>query len=108
MTYSTELEARIDRLEENLDKKKMFGGICYLLHGNMCFGIHKEFLVIRTTVDNVAKLMEDSNFLPFDITGHPIKGWVMVNNEHLKNDDHLLKLLALGKDLAKNLPRKQP
>lgn len=106
MTYSTELEEKIDRLTKNLGKKKMFGGICYLLHGNMCFGIHKESLMIRTTVDNAAKLMADRNFLPFDITGRPMKGWVMVSNEYLKDDDQLKKLLTLGTDLVNSLPKK--
>ena len=52
MAYNVDLEYRIDQLTNRLGeitKKKMFGGIGYLMNGNMCFGIHKEFLIIRTS-----------------------------------------------------------
>jgi TfoX/Sxy family transcriptional regulator of competence genes len=52
MGYNIDLEDRTDRLKDRLgeiDKKKMFGGIGYLLNGNMCFGIHKESLILRTS-----------------------------------------------------------
>ena len=50
MAYSTLLEEKIDAasgLWQNVEKKKMFGGVCYLLKGNMAFGIYKDFLIVR-------------------------------------------------------------
>jgi TfoX/Sxy family transcriptional regulator of competence genes len=49
--YNLELEAKIDRLTPDLGsftKKKMFGGVGYLSNGNMVFGIHKQYLLLRT------------------------------------------------------------
>ena len=107
MAYSTDLELRIDRLVQKpgLSKKNMFGGICYLLNGNMCFGIHKESLVIRTTVENAEKLMNEDDFSPFDITGRAMKGWVMVKGDFL-NDNRLDEMLGYGLKFAKTLPKK--
>ena len=50
MAYSQEIEKTIDILIRSwpeLEKKRMFGGICYLLHGNICFGIYREYLIVR-------------------------------------------------------------
>jgi hypothetical protein len=50
MSYNTKLEERIDaavKLWRNVEKKKMFGGVGYLLKGNMAFGIHRDFLIVR-------------------------------------------------------------
>lgn len=50
MPYSEKLEQRIDAAVstwQELEKKKMFGGTCYLTAGNMCFGIYKDFLIVR-------------------------------------------------------------
>ncbi len=51
MAYNIDLEDRIDRLASRVggpEKKKMFGGIGYMLNGNLCFGIHKDALILRT------------------------------------------------------------
>jgi len=50
MPYSEDLEKKIDRAAvswQDLEKKKMFGGICYLTGGNMCFGIYQDYLIVR-------------------------------------------------------------
>ena len=77
MAYNVNLEDHIERLADWLDvvgKKKMFGEIGYLLNGNMCFGIHREFLILRTSKEKADELMKNENFTPFDITGRPMKG----------------------------------
>ena len=50
MPYSKLIEEKIETIVggwKKIEKKKMFGGICYLLNGNMCFGIYKEYLIVR-------------------------------------------------------------
>ena len=79
MAYNIDLEDRIDKLTFQLDdiaKKKMFGGICYLLNGNICFGIHKDSLVLRTSKARSEELLKSEYITPFDITGRPMKGWL--------------------------------
>ena len=51
MAYNKTIEQQIDTLIRswpNIEKKKMFGGVCYLTRGNMCFGIWQKYLTVRT------------------------------------------------------------
>jgi TfoX/Sxy family transcriptional regulator of competence genes len=109
MAYNLDLEDRIDRLTDRLGdivKKKMFGGIGYLINGNMCFGIHKESLVLRTSAEKAKDLMGYEYYTPFNITGKPMKGWVLVSPEVLETDEQLVNMLKLGVRFAKTLPKK--
>ena len=56
----------------------MFGGVCHLLHGNMVAGVWKEFLILRLGEDAADFARELPHVRPFDITGRPMKGWVMI------------------------------
>ena len=109
MPYNVDLEYRIDHLAGrlgNITKKKMFGGVGYLLNGNMCFGIHKESLVLRTISERADELLRNEYITPFDITGKPMKGWVMVSPDILETEDQLLDILQLGISYAETLPSK--
>ena len=109
MGYNQDLEDKIDRLIDRigeLAKKKMFGGIGYLANGNMCFGIHKESLVIRTSPKQAEELLRSEYIAPFDITGKPMKGWLLVSPDVLETDDQLLDLLRLGVSFVETLPKK--
>ena len=109
MGYSQDLEAKIDRLRDRIGeitKKKMFGGIGYIINGNMCFGIHKESLVLRTSSEKAEELLRSDYVTPFDITGKPMKGWVLVSPDVLETDDQLLDMLRLGVSFAETLPKK--
>lgn len=110
MAYNLDLEDRIDRLNDRLGeiaKKKMFGGIGYLMNGSMCFGIHKESLVIRTSPEKAAELMRSEYVAPFDITGKPMKGWLLVSPDALETDEQLLDMLRVGVSFAATLTKKQ-
>jgi len=110
MAYNQDLEYRIDRLTDRfgkIAKKKMFGGICYLMNGNMSFGIYKEYLIVRTSKDKAGDLLKTGEYIkPFDITGKPMKGWVMVSPDVLETEDELLEMLKLGVSFAETLPKK--
>ena len=84
MAYNEYLEELIDAATnrwKGRDKKKMFGGVCYLLNGNMCFGIYKDYLIVRLGEEEAAAALKQEGVRPFDITGRPMKGWVMVSAE---------------------------
>jgi TfoX/Sxy family transcriptional regulator of competence genes len=109
MGYNVDLEDRIDRLMGGfgeVTKKKMFGGVCYLIKGNMCFGIHKESLIVRISPDKAEELMRSEYVIPFDITGKPMKGWVLVSPDIVETDEQLLDMMKLGVNFAKTLPKK--
>jgi hypothetical protein len=96
MPYNEEIDARIRKVVsrwKNSDAKKMFGGVCHLLNGNM---VCKES----------AKALKHSYARPFDITGKPMKGWVMIAGGGFKTDDKLKSWLVKARTFVKTLPPK--
>ncbi len=111
MAYNTKLEDTIDSAVtrwKDVEKKKLFGGVCYLIKGNMAFGIHKDFLIVRVDKDLGEKSLKDKNVKPFDITGRPMSGWVMVSAAGWSNKAALAKWMDAGKQFAISLPEKTP
>jgi hypothetical protein len=109
MAYNEDLENRIEGIVlawDGLEKKKMFGGICYLTNGNMCFGIIKDYLIVRMAADLAAKKLMDRHVRPFDMTGRPMKGWVMVDEGSWKNVDELTGWLEIGRSFTLTVPKK--
>ncbi len=109
MPYNLDLELRLDRLLPRFGKavkKKMFGGIGYLMNGNMAFGIHKDALVVRVTPDQAEKLLKQDFVKEFDMTGRPMAGWLLVSPEGVKTDESLMGFLRVAVDYVKALPAK--
>ncbi len=110
MAYNTELEELIDAKTsrwQNCSKKKLFGGICWLLKGNMCFGIWKDFLIVRMDKEQGEASLKKANVRPFDITGKPMSGWVMVGEKEWKKAATLAQWMKIGKKYALSLPEKK-
>jgi hypothetical protein len=111
MPYSTTLEDKIEDITlswDGLEKKKMFGGICYLINGNMSFGVWKDYLIVRMGPDLAAEKLNNKYVREFDITGKPMKGWVMVEKGSWNKRDELTGWLDIGKSFALSLPKKPP
>jgi TfoX/Sxy family transcriptional regulator of competence genes len=110
MAYDTGLETRIDEIteqwEEPLTKKKMFGGLGYFIYGNMCFGIHKDDLILRATPEEGDELLLKKGIRVFDMTGRPMKSWFMANDDAISEDINLHELLIIGRNFALALPPK--
>jgi TfoX/Sxy family transcriptional regulator of competence genes len=109
MAYNTQLEEMIDAAADrpkNGVKKKMFGGVCYLLNGNMAFGIWKDFLIVRMNKEQAEQSLRQKNVEPFAVTGRPMAGWVMVSEAGWKTSAALEKWIAIGRDFAGSLPAK--
>jgi TfoX/Sxy family transcriptional regulator of competence genes len=107
--YNENLEEKIDAATsrwQNTAKKKMFGGVGYLIKGNMAFGIWKDFLIVRMSKEQGEKSLKDKNARPFDITGRPMAGWVMVAEPGWRSAAGLSKWLVIGKQFALSLPGK--
>ncbi|MRS11912.1 MAG: TfoX family protein [Actinobacteria bacterium] len=86
-------------------RKPMFGGTGYLVNGNMFAGIHKDSLVLRLSPGDGDAALTEPGVRPFDITGRPMKGWVMAESESV-TDDNLLRWLALARGFVETLPAK--
>jgi len=109
MPYNEKLEKRISALigsETGLTAKKMFGGVGFLLHGNMACGVHKDALIVRVGPDNYQAALDRPATSVFDITGRPMTGWVMVAADSLESDAALEEWTKQGVAFARSLPPK--
>lgn len=109
MPYTEELQRRIKKIVsewKGTDDKKMFGGVCHLLNGNMFCGVYKDFLILRLGQDRSEETLKLPFARPFDITGKKMRGWVMIDTQGYKSDDELKSRLAEAKTFVKTLPKK--
>jgi TfoX-like protein len=70
-TLAAKIRQRLGR-RKNLFEKKMFGGVGFLLNGNICCGAWKEFLILRLGDDAARQVLSEEHTRPFDIAGRPI------------------------------------
>jgi hypothetical protein len=109
MAYDRGLAQRVRELleeEPGFDEKKMFGGICFLVHGNMAAGIIAEDLIVRVGPDRYEESLARPHARPFDLTGRPMKGWVQVAPGGFESDRDLAGWVRKGLALARSLPPK--
>jgi TfoX/Sxy family transcriptional regulator of competence genes len=109
MPHDERLVARIEEIVsgwEGGSSRKMFGGVCFLLHGNMVAGVWKEFLILRLGEDAADFARELPHVRPFDITGRPMKGWVMVEPAGVRTATQLNRWLDQARSFAESLPPK--
>jgi len=110
MSYNTALEDLIEDIlpEGNLEKKKIFGDMYYLINGNMSFAVWKDYLIVSIAPELVAEKLDDGHVREFDLTGKPMKGWVMVEKGSWNKRDELASWLNIGRSFALSLPNKSP
>jgi TfoX/Sxy family transcriptional regulator of competence genes len=109
MAYNESLAARIrQRLarRKNVTEKKMFGGIGFLLGGNMCVAVWKDSLVARVGPAHYDAALREPFVGEFDITGRPMKGWVLVATEGVADDDDLQAWIHRAVTFVGKLPSK--
>lgn len=109
MAFSQSLASRIrDALEcrRGIEEKKMFGGVCFLLNGNMLVGVWKNSLIVRLGPERGEEALLEPHVREFDITGKPMKGWVMVGPEGVEDDDQLKGWIERATKFVKTLPAK--
>lgn len=110
MPYNEQIEARISTIVsrwKNTDAKMMFGGVCHLIHGHMFCGVYKDFLVLRLGEQPADETLKQPHVKPFDITGKPMRGWIMVEEQGFKSDDRLREWLNHARDFVRTLPSKR-
>ena len=110
MSYNLKLETKIDvavKRWKSVEKKKMFGGVCYLIKGNMSFGIWKDSLIVRMEKESAGKSLAIRNVGPFAVTGKPMAGWILVAEAGWKGPAALEKWINIGKKFALSLPEKK-
>lgn len=109
MSYSQILAGRIrDLVMRNRDitEKKMFGGVAFLLCGNLLVGVWKEALVVRLGPEEGPAALKEPHVRPFDITKKPMKNWCLVEPEGIEEDAELRAWLDRAMKFVGGLPPK--
>src|SRR5437879_31293 len=109
MAFDESLAARIrDALarQKGVEEKKMFGGVGFLLGGNLLVGAWKDSLIARLGPDEGEGALREPHVTEFDITGRPMKGWVLVGPEGVEEDDQLTGWVERATKFVRTLPKK--
>ena len=111
MAYNKELGVRIDKTIDDLtlgdyESKKMFGGVGYMINGNMACGILGDQLIVRVGKEGYEETLHQKGVTEFLNNGRPMTGWVMVDDVVLGNAEDLRDWVMKGLDFVKTLPRK--
>ena len=99
MAFDESLAARIrDALarKKGVEERKMFGGICFLLNGNLLVGVWKDSLIARLGPDEGGEALSEPHVRAFDITGRPMRNWVLVEPEGVEDDEQLKEWIQLA------------
>ncbi len=112
--HSAKFDGLVSRIRQtlsrrrNITEKRMFGGMCFFVNGNMIAGVSGPGeLMVRVGPEKY----EEALTLPFasemDFTGRPMRGFVSVDDEGIENDDDLKSWIGLGLKYARSLPVKE-
>jgi TfoX/Sxy family transcriptional regulator of competence genes len=110
MAYDAVLAERVrERLiaVTGVSEKKMFGGLAFLTFGNMTVGVHGADLIARIDPDGTDAALAEPGVRPFDITGRPMRGWIMVASQELDDDDALERWIERARAYVSTLPAKK-
>ncbi|MEQ1879472.1 MAG: TfoX/Sxy family protein [Burkholderiales bacterium] len=108
MAFDTFLAQRIRQQiagRQDIAEKKMFGGVAFLLNGNMCCGVYENEMIVRLDADRTELALAQPNTRIFDITGRQMKGWILVRAGAV-GDEVLSKWVGVAVDYAARLPAK--
>lgn len=110
MAYDEELATRIrNRLDDPLgvSERKMFGGVAFMVYGNMCVGIVGRDLMVRLGQAEYEKALTEPFVRPMDFTGKPLKGFIYVDADGIETDKQLDAWLNRARAFVSTLPPKE-
>jgi TfoX/Sxy family transcriptional regulator of competence genes len=106
-------EALADRIRDllydapNLSEKRMFGGLAFLINGNMALAASGQGgILVRVKPDEAASLVAGSGAEVAIMRGREMSGWLRVDAEHVKTERQLARWVLTSKDFALSLPKK--
>jgi TfoX/Sxy family transcriptional regulator of competence genes len=110
MAYDEELAGRIRQLigsDPELTEKKMFGGLAFLIRGNMAIAASSEGgAMVRVDPAQSDALVATTNATPMNMRGRDMPGWLRVSSDDLRTDDELAPWVEIGTGYARSLPPK--
>ena len=109
MPYDEQLVGRVRGVlakKRNVAERKMFGGLTFMVRGNMACGVENERLMVRVGPAAYDDALGRPHAQMMNFTGRPMKGFVFVEPAGLKSDKDLEAWVQRGVDLAMSLPAK--
>ena len=114
MSYNEKLADRTREIiavtHKNVEEKRMFGGLCFMVNDKMCVGVEKERLMVRFDPSKTEEVMEKEGSRPMDFTGRVMKGYVFVDVDALntkKKLEYWIKLALEYNKIAKASKKKK-
>lgn len=109
MAFNEHLAERIRRAlasRHDVEEKKMFGGLCFMVNSKMAVGIVKDELMVRVVESKYAASLAKPHCREMDFTGKPLKGFLYVGAEGLDSERELEDWVRLGTEFADSTPAK--
>jgi TfoX/Sxy family transcriptional regulator of competence genes len=109
MAYDPELAERIRTTlarRRGVSERKMFGGICFMVNGNMCCGVVRSDLMLRLGDEGAEAALDAEHTRPMDFTGKPMRSMVYVDAAGIETDEDLKSWVERAFDFARSLPPK--
>ncbi len=110
MAYDEKLEARVRSLfasHPEVEIKRMFGGVCFMVSKHMCCGISGDKLMARVGPDQYADCLSEKHVREMDITGKSLRGMVFVEAEGVTRNPDLKKWIDRCMRFVESLPAKK-
>lgn len=110
MAYDEQLAERVRAVldgQPGLTERKMFGGLAFMLAGNMCVGVEHDRLMVRLGQDLYEEALTRPHAAPMDLTGRPMKGFVFVAPGGISTPAALREWVDLGAQFCRTLPAKK-
>ena len=110
MAFDEALAGRIRRRlarRKNVGERTLFGGIGFLLNGNLLVGVWKESLVVRLGEDEGEEALKEAHVKEFDITGRPMRGWVLVGPAGVQDAEQLSAWIQRAVKFVGAVPAKE-
>src|SRR5712671_1691076 len=109
MAFDEQLAERVRKQlnrRSGVTEKKMFGGLAFLINGNMSVGVHRNELIVRMAPGTAEAVLKESGARPFDMAKRPIKDWLLVGGAGVEEPAALAKWVRRGVEYASSLPKK--
>ena len=109
MAYNEELALRVRQSlgeQAGITERKMFGGLCFMAHGNMLGGVMGDEIIVRVGAERYEDALQLPHAREMDFTGRPMRGFVVVASEGIASDERLNEWVRRGVQFATSLPPK--
>jgi TfoX/Sxy family transcriptional regulator of competence genes len=109
MAFDQTLAERIRSLlacHKNIDEKRMFGGIAFLVNGNMTICVSKDSLIVRLGPDQSHEAVNEPHVRPLQMSGRTLKGWIRVARAGVETDEQLTGVVQRALKFVRKLRAK--